>query len=540
MSDTDTPDGHGGLKAWARALRRPLETLHVLTPGNDPYMAAMPSRLELATWFAQLYDGLKIQVGSHVRRIFYLLVSQQNPILLKGKPFENTRECYELLVEAVRDARYLDLIPANVISDRRNPVPTINLPDERDSPAEITTVAGGIETHPFSGSYEAPTLTLPSLTLYDPIVGQRYHLEIWIEKSTANPVLQPLGRKYGINIVTFVGEVSATACEDLVKRAIASGRPVRILHLTDFDPAGRSMPTAAAVKIVFLARKSGVDLDIQLKPLALTLEQCIEYRLPRTPIKASDLRASNFEARFGAGATELDALEALHPGLLHNILVAEIERYIDADLDDNVQDAVREVEDELRRVTSEVQQRHADEIAALDAQREAINRAFEQVHEPAKAAYDRAVALASNAYRDALEQARDEILQMEQSFIDRAELVIAALDAEIEEAAPDAEEFDWPEAAEVDEDDDPLYNSRRSYVEQVDRFRRHQGKNIEVTLSRDRVISKICIECGNPFSTTATNRKVCGSVCLEKRGYRVRKERKRSATNPLNGQKSNI
>ena len=63
MSDTDTPDGHGDLKAWARALRRPLETLHVLTAGNDPYMAAMPSRLELARWFAQLYDGLKIQVA---------------------------------------------------------------------------------------------------------------------------------------------------------------------------------------------------------------------------------------------------------------------------------------------------------------------------------------------------------------------------------------------------------------------------------------------------------------------------------------------
>ena len=103
------------------------------------------------------------------------------------------------------------------------------------------------------------------------------------------------------------------------------------------------MPTAAAVKIDFLARKSGVDLDIRLNLSALTLEQCIEYRLPRTPIKASDLRAPNFEARFGTGATELDALEALHPGVLRNILVAEIERYIDADLDDNVQDAVREV-----------------------------------------------------------------------------------------------------------------------------------------------------------------------------------------------------
>ncbi|WMT79501.1 hypothetical protein [Bradyrhizobium sp. Ash2021] len=276
-------------------------------------------------------------------------------------------------------------------------------------------------------------------------------------------------------------------------------------------------------------------VDIQLKPLALTPEQCIEYRLPRTPIKASDLRAPNFEARFGAGATELDALEALHPGVLHDILVAEIERYIDADLDDNVQDAVREVEDELRRVTSEVQQWHADEMAALDAQRKAINRAFERVHEPAHAVYREAVARAYDAYTAAIEQARDEIEQMQQHFVEQAERLLAPMSAELADAAPDMDLFDWPEAAEADEDDDPLYNSRRSYVEQVDRFRKHQGKDIEVTLSRDRMISKICIECGNSFSTFATNRKVCGPDCLEKRGYRVRKER-----NPLDGQKSKI
>ena len=36
--------------------------------------------------------------------------------------------------------------------------------------------------------------------------------------------------------------------------------------------------------------------------------------------------------------------------------------------------------------------------------------------------------------------------------------------------------IDWPEPKEADEDSDPLFNSTRDYVEQVDRFKQHQGR----------------------------------------------------------------
>jgi hypothetical protein len=44
------------------------------------------------------------------------------------------------------------------------------------------------------------------------------------------------------------------------------------------------------------------------------------------------------------------------------------------------------------------------------------------------------------------------------------------------EDAPDPDGIDWPEPDEGDEDDDPLYESSRDYVEQLDRYREHQGK----------------------------------------------------------------
>ena len=133
--------------------------------------------------------------------------------------------------------------------------------------------------------------------------------------------LMPLGVRYGINIVTGVGELSLTRCIELVARARASGRPVRILYVSDFDPGGMSMPVAVARKIEFYVRSHDETLDIQVRPVVLTEEQCIEYRLPRIPIKASEHRGAKFEERFGEGMTELDALEALHPGELQRIFV---------------------------------------------------------------------------------------------------------------------------------------------------------------------------------------------------------------------------
>jgi hypothetical protein len=537
----DHPKGSADLKALAKELRRPLATLRALSDGNDPLMADQPFRLKAVQWFMELYDRLTIRTGIHIRYIFYLLVSQPNLLRLNGERFENTVECANSLIDMVRDARYLDRLPANSIIDRRNPPPTINLVKD-DTAAEIETRAGSVETIEFGIGYRAPSLSLPEIDLIaEPRIGQRYHLEIWIEKSTMNDVVMPLGEEYGINVVPFVGEVSATRCEELVDLAIAIGRSaVRVFHVTDFDPAGRSMPVAAAAKIDLYMRKRGVDLDIRLEHVALTPEQCVQYRLPRTPIKETELRGANFEAQFGSGATELDALEALHPGVLRQILVEHIERFYDYDIDEATDEAVDRFRTEIERTTSEASEIYADEIAALDEQQNAITRAFQRVNGPAQAAYREAVARAHEEYVAAIEPVRDEIEAMEQQFVDEAEELIADMATWLADAAPDPELFDWPEPAEAAEwTDDPLYDSTRGYVEQVDRFRRHQGKDDDVRLVRDRMITKTCTECGKPFTTGNNRQTVCGppAPCSNKRGYRGRLERMRRAKGSDGGQK---
>src|SRR5262249_51819997 len=148
---------------------------------------------------------------------------------------------------------------------------------------------------------------------------QPYLVEIWVEKSTMNDVLEPLCGQLSVNLVTSLGFQSMTAAVNLLQRAArlaAAGRPCRVFYISDYDPAGDGMPVAVARQIEFWLSQYAPGADIKLTPLVLTREQVVAYDLPRTPIKESDRRRANFEALHGEGAVELDALEALHPGEL--------------------------------------------------------------------------------------------------------------------------------------------------------------------------------------------------------------------------------
>jgi hypothetical protein len=56
-----------------------------------------------------------------------------------------------------------------------------------------------------------------------------------------------------------------------------------------------------------------------------------------------------------------------------------------------------------------------------------------------------------------------------------------AVMAEIEaEADPIIGEIEWPEPREGDENDDPLYDSARNYVAQINQYKAFQGKWEEI------------------------------------------------------------
>jgi hypothetical protein len=78
--------------------------------------------------------------------------------------------------------------------------------------------------HRYTPKYFAAELpSFPDLPAYD-LSGynavQRYHLEIWCEKSTMNDVLLPLARRYGATLQIGVGELSITKTLSLVSGSI--------------------------------------------------------------------------------------------------------------------------------------------------------------------------------------------------------------------------------------------------------------------------------------------------------------------------------
>jgi hypothetical protein len=426
------------LKAFAAELGRPAKTMLALAPNNDPF-SITPGRRAWAEWFASIWQRLDMGHGAHLRRVHYATISQENPIKkLDGTLYTNTTGDWNDLAIASRDARLLDLVPAEDFVDRRNNEPFIRLTNESE-PGFLTITHRQPEVE--TAAISMPDL--PRLLLSPPTVLQPYHVEIWCEKTTANDVLEPLAEDYDLNVITGSGELSVTACVNVVERAEQSGRPVRILYVSDFDPKGRDMPVSVARKIEHRVYLKGLNhLKIQLRPIVLTHEQCIAYRLPRTPIKDRK-RAAAFAQRFGAGATELDALEALRPGEPRNIIEREIERYYDPDLDHRVREKAAEIGRTIAAIHTDVRGRHQREIKALAAEWKTINED-----------HSRQIA----------------------AWAKRAKPVWHAVTKSLAEQAPDFDRIDWPEPADGDEDDDPLFDSTRSYVEQINRYKRHQGK----------------------------------------------------------------
>ena len=238
-----------------------------------------------------------------------------------------------------------------------------------------------------------------------------------------------------------LGEVSETRVRELALRAARYGAPIRIIYIADFDPGGRSMPKAVARKIEFTIAKLGLDVDLQLIPLALTPEQCRHYGLPRTPIKETERRKDKFESIFGVGATELDALEALHPGELARLLNEEIDNWIDASLSRRFNRLEAEINIDLRRITSGVLANHAEEIEQITLQ-------FEQVAQKLKDA---------SAEFSSWEEQAAELWERITNELDEADVDFSDVEVPQSEAPGETDRF-------------VLFDSRRDYFSQMDAY----------------------------------------------------------------------
>lgn len=394
------------IKYLAKEAGLTIKDLLALAPKNDPFYTGTQTDIQQAKWFAEIWKRAGYTSGVHLRRVHYWCVSQAGLKMDNGLPYQNTDKCWSRLGEASKMARYLGLVDISDIADNKNPTPheharyaTNNNPDYQ---------------------IQTPDLSEPEIDIYGLFSSnaQPYHLEVWCEKSTMNDVLLPICQEYNANLVTFEGEVSITACYDLIQRIKEADKPTRVFYISDFDPAGKSMPVAMSRKIEYMLGKYNIDSDVRVKALVLTLEQVKQYQLPRTPIKKTEKRAASFEDAFGTGAVELDALEALYPNVLGNIVRNAMQPYYSID------------------ARNEIYTQRQALRQAVSVEIEAITLRYQAEIEAVKAMFD----------------------EIEAINIDPSPYSVETYEAE------------------AIEDENWLFDSKRDYLEQIENYKAHKGQ----------------------------------------------------------------
>jgi hypothetical protein len=319
----------GPLRQTLQDARGPgvsMSDLTVLAAQNDPYRVDTPAGHRDAEWLAtQIEWALGGRERLHLRGIHYSIVTRGDVLKPNGEPYRNTDADWTWLqAQPSKAARWLGYVPFDSIADNRNDPPIIYRPSK---PEPRSFISVGVEVH------------IPDVDELEPQIGvvdfearQPYHTVMFGEKSSLADVLVPIAEQYGADLYLPTGEISDTLMHLMAKDANQDGRPMLVFTLADCDPAGHQMPVSIGRKLQALRDLLFPDLEFEVRPIALTVDQAIELGLPSTPLKESEARAEKWRAAFGVEQTEIDALATLQPEVLRAIVLDAITPFRDATL----------------------------------------------------------------------------------------------------------------------------------------------------------------------------------------------------------------
>jgi len=149
--------------------------------------------------------------------------------------------------------------------------------------------------------------------------GQKYFVEVWLEKDALRAFFEPYCSRYNVNLVICRGYPSVTRLREAKEaKHVPSGVQYVVLYFGDFDPSGED--------IFRWINEELKPYDINVVKVALTRMQVRKYKLPPMIPKKSDPRTSGFVEKYGEMAVELDAL---HPKVLRELIRKSILKYMD-------------------------------------------------------------------------------------------------------------------------------------------------------------------------------------------------------------------
>lgn len=256
-----------------------------------------------------------------VRQIFYRLGA------VYGYPLE--KRAYKWLVKVLTKAREEGLIDADRICDFSRPEYYNNPPYQ--------TLEDYLQVK--------LKLVVEEFDL-DRWADQPYYVEVWIEKEALSRVILSVCIKYRVNLIVKRGYSSYTQVYRAGKR-FPDGKPAIILYLGDHDPPGLHIEMKLRKRLTEMLIREGKNVHLEVRRIALTYEQILEYGLPPSPLKKVGQGRKEYKEKFGDRVWELDALDPL---TLRNILEEEIKRLIDWEKWERREKEVEESRNRLKKL----------------------------------------------------------------------------------------------------------------------------------------------------------------------------------------------
>jgi hypothetical protein len=194
--------------------------------------------------------------------------------------------------------------------------------------------------------------------------GKAFHFVIFGEKSSLEDLVKPIAESREADLYLPTGEISDTLVYRIAKEANEDGRPLVMFTLADCDPAGWQIPVSIGRKLQAFKDLFFPDMRFEVVPIGLTPEQVKKEKLPSTPLKKGESRASRWKEAFGIDQTEIDALTTPDKApVLERFIKQAFKAYIDRTLGRRVDEAKSKWH--LAAAEALAQQIDADHLARL-------------------------------------------------------------------------------------------------------------------------------------------------------------------------------
>ncbi|MCL6733334.1 hypothetical protein [Streptomyces neyagawaensis] len=259
-----------------------------------------------------------------LRQLYYQFVARD---LIPNKQSE-----YKNLGNVINNARLAGLLDWDYIVDRTRNLRGLSHWDNPHS--VIRSAASGYRTERWA--------------------NQPHRIEVWIEKDALVGVITGVCQRYDVDYFSCRGYTSQSelwgAAQRMIRYQRAGQKPV-IIHLGDHDPSGVDMTRDIRERLQLF------EADVEVRRIALNMDQVEEHQPPPNPAKLTDSRASGYIRAHGRSSWELDALQ---PTLLDQLIEEEIWAWRDLDLWDEATHAMERERALLRAVAT-----RWDEVADL-------------------------------------------------------------------------------------------------------------------------------------------------------------------------------